>query len=1022
MLVGHIKSKNKRVNMKSKIRLTTVRFVCIVLAFAILFGSAAVLVADLGNSNVALAAKQDSAQATTPIYNDLISGSNEVYLPSYDTEVITDSNLKKPTVKTFGNHEASYYPSYTNKLESADFGNDKKQAILEENQKMLADVNQWYEAGTLKANLKKHVSADGQFSKNGSYDNAPRIEKVVTVNNVTSPRKRSLGVFAPAGEVLTITIDERLVGKLTVNIGYPYEANDIGTNQFGRWPNDRMARFFLSFRLNATVNYIGSPLGGMVTLDGVDKALGNFDITISGGVDMPNYKLGVSTKQDWKNILAAPAPYVWLLTPHQYFVMPKEQIKDVEDPYLAMLWWHKASMISMYSMARENTGHFTTPVITIYDSYVFVGEAVATVWAFYTNAPSYWCKGTLDYDNLMYGGAWGALHEYNHHHQAHSYASTEWGVGGASETTNNVINALCYVLLTDVATTRSETNVFNGWAATSDPYCSYKILQNASANAADYEAFGTNKLYGFVDMIHTFGAAKFVEFLRAMYGFVEVDGFDGENLTQSNYLTTQDGFTLFASLFFKTDFVDYFQDVWHFKVSNSVVRQISKHNFGKYFSITNLYSAGVKGVETGRAYKVSAGESTVLKLDEFTLTSANSYKLAKVSKPKHGTLTDNKDGTYTYLADSDFVDDSFDLTYQVKVGGKSYKRTLVVKLVNADVAQAERAAANKTYPAFADFRSQFLSLWYSDFITTTPSEVKCLDNNGNAVKTTGADINNMFDGNTSTGFHTAWQGAITAYPHNYYFTFDEATDFNRINFTFQDNGTKGYYAIGEYEIYTSNDGENYQLLTSGNNTETNFNVQFEHFVTAKYVKLVVKSNASGKNFTNITEMEFAQSINMGADYNVYSSGEAMFNYQASKWTDVSGNYMNSKAKHTSNGKVSFYLTGTDLMLYSTNAQSKITIDGTTYTIKANDKEYAPSFIIEGLTKGQHYVEIEGVDMTLDMVKIGTEPRASRAETPARNGLDTNWVGLGVAIFVAALFVGTVIAFVVTTLKQRKKNS
>ena len=454
-------------NMKSKLRNTSIRIFSIALALILAFGSVAILLSE-SNSGIALA-KAKTPIADASVNNDLTSGMDEVFLPNYDTEVITKTNLDKPTVKTFGDHDASYYPSYTNQIKDLD--ESKQKIILAENQKMLADVKVWYAAGTLKDNLKKHVSADGQFSNAaGSYDDAPRIEKVITINNKSTPRKRSLGVFAPGGEVLTITIDESLVkAGLTVNIGYPYQGEcDIGGAN-NRWKNDRMAQFFLPFKLTQAVTYIGSPLGGMVTLDGVNTSLGDFDITISGGVDMPDYKLGVSTKEDWKNILAAPGPYVWLLTPYQYFVKPKLEIADIEDPYNAMLWWHKVSMISMYSMAREDTGHFTTPVISVFDSYVYIGEGVAKVWAFVTNAPKYWCHGMVDYGNLMSNGAWGAIHEYNHHHQSHAYASAEWGVGYSDEITNNVVSALSYILLTDVAATRSESNLLNGWGAVSDP-------------------------------------------------------------------------------------------------------------------------------------------------------------------------------------------------------------------------------------------------------------------------------------------------------------------------------------------------------------------------------------------------------------------------------------------------------------------------------------------------------------------------------------------------------------------------
>ena len=569
------------------------KFSCFVLAFVMLFGLYGTL-AGCGGKNDGGAANVVSEPA------------GNIVMPNYDTQVITKTNLKKPSVKTFGKHDVSYYPSYTNKLASADFDNAKKTEILAENQEMLADTKAWFEAGTLRSNLKKHVSADGQFfNANGSYDNAPRIEKVITVNGTTASRKRSLGVFAPAGEVLTITIDESMKGKLTVNIGYPYGDNDIGSGKFGRWPNDRMARFYLSFKLTETVTEIGSPLGGIVSLDG-GSGMGNYKITVSGGIDMPDYKLGVSTQKDWQNILKSPAPYVWLLTPYQYLVMPKAYISDIEDPYNALMWWHKASMISMYAIAREDTAHFMTPIVCTFDSYVYVGEGVAATWAFYTNAPNSWCHGVLDYENLMHNGAWGAIHEYNHHHQAHAYPfnfNTDWGVGYVEEITNNVLSAASYILLTDIASTRSESNILGVWNGVSDPYCNYRLLQNASAGKTTYEQLGTSKLFGFVDMMHTFGAGKFLDFIRAIYGYGDpVAGYTGKNMTQDASLTNMDNFALFACLFYKTDFVDYFTNVWHFNLSADTVSKIKSYNFEPYFSINNLYSAGVKGVETGRAY------------------------------------------------------------------------------------------------------------------------------------------------------------------------------------------------------------------------------------------------------------------------------------------------------------------------------------------------------------------------------------------------------------------------------------
>ena len=1088
-----------------KITIIKNKLICFVLACVMLFGSASVLTGCGKND--------DAADENGSTLN----------MPMYDSEVITKSNLKKPKVKTFGEHEASYYPSYTNQI--SEFDNAKKTEILAENAKMLADTRAWFAEGTLRQNLKKHVSADGQFSNaKGSYDKAPRIEKEITINSKMESRKYSLGVFAPGGEVLTVTIDESLVGKVTVNIGYPYNGEcDISAGYFGRWQNDRMAQFYLEFPLTQTVTEIGSPLGGMVTINGINGA-GNFKITVSGGVDMPSYKLGASTKKDWQNILNAPGPYVWLLTPLQYFVMPKVEIMDIEDPYLALLWWHKASMISMYAMGREDTS-FLTPVISIFDSYVYIGEGVAKVWAYVTNAPKYWCHAILDYNSLMYSaGAWGAIHEFNHHYQSHGYYHTEWGVGYHDEMTNNVLSAASYILLTDIATTRSESNILGGWNAVSDPYSNYKRLLNTSNSTSNYAQMDSNQLFGHVDLMHTFGAEKFIEFLRAMYGYEEVEGYNGGTLLEggTRYLTEQDGFALFASLYYKTDFVDYFTNVWHFNISQSVINQIKSHSFDPYFSITNLYSAGIKGLETGRAYKVNPNKATVFKFNEYTLASTDNYTLKSVSAPQHGKLTQIGDGTYNYVPDAGFNQDSFDLVYEVTIGGKTYTRTLVVKLsanynyietvtYNADASKrglsvqeaidqfandnnvlesgtannfssstpngdnlthfkstvvfpftksvtflvygddkallkignktayttayignldaAKQQEANKltvsvkagvplkieaycfntggggslqlkystdngatyqdipssycygfnatkaeieasktewnVYPAYADFTNKYLNTWYTtNSLRVMASTIECLDNNGEPVKLVdGADINAIIDGDLSTNCHTAWRGQTTAYPHNYYITFAEKASFNEIKFSFLND------AFADYEIYTSEDGVDYKLLNEGTNTKTgttSFSVIFDKSVTTKYIKLVVKSQVEGKAFYNLREIEFLQSLNMGT-YNAFSSANALLNYNK-KWKVVSGNYVNTKAKYTKSGKVKFYIKGTDLMLYSTNAESKIKIDGVTYTIKENRSDYSPSFIIDGLSDGIHLIEINANDMTIDLIK------------------------------------------------------
>ena len=373
------------------------------------------------------------------------TGLDDSYFTTYDIENYMGT-VDYELPKEFGDMDASAYPSiyYPKDFPDLSWSIEDKVEVLDktelgiirkENKKIMDEAEQRIAEG----NLQKHISADGQFFGE-IKDDAPRIKKRVTVNyNVAS--RHSLGVFAPAGEVLTVNIDQETLdqtnekNRLTIIIGYPFWENNVHevARQYFmklKTAQNRMPILFKEFTITSTETKIGTPLGGMVFLKDIPGTITkNFDITISGGVDNPSYQLGISTKEDWEKLMDAPSPYAVLQTPFVYFFVPKMFIQDLEDPYNILMFWHNAASLSNYAMGLDQLGGKIKPVMMIFDSYIASnGAAQAYPGIFIAVCPTSWCSKTLDYNTMISTAEdWGVIHEMNHNFQ---YPNTR-GLGAA---------------------------------------------------------------------------------------------------------------------------------------------------------------------------------------------------------------------------------------------------------------------------------------------------------------------------------------------------------------------------------------------------------------------------------------------------------------------------------------------------------------------------------------------------------------------------------------------------------------
>ncbi len=571
-------------------------------------------------------------------------------------EIIGETNRTLPS--TTGLYETSDYPSSLNIITDVD--TQKRTNIYNENIAIYDDI----ENAINENRLSKHKSADGQFWGTVS-DNAPGIIKKTYVNSSVKG-KHSLGVYAPAGEILTIEISEEMINKgLSVTIGYEISQNQIPLDTFLTGKIDRMPLISKSFNLTSTSTKIGTPLGGAVTINIPNNVTKDFTVTVSGGVDNPVFQLGVNTLEDLKEMEKAPGLIMEYKLPHIRLVMPKSYASYNENTIKALELWHKMTSLSSYAMNREAN---TLPISHYHDSYIPAGAAVAYVNAWFSILPLSWGTDALNYNSLMQSGSWGNFHEYNHHFQSPNYNTMGyWGLESPIEVTNNVLTTLGYILYTDIATTRSETQQpgNGGWNVSTDPYYNLKRVLEVSNESTSFNDWGTNQLYMYAELMHAFGADNFLNFIHSSYGLY------GEY--SKNLLSSVDDFALRASEVFKSNLTYFFTTICKMNLKEQTITAIKNLEYEPYLPLHNLYSNGIQNINTGRTYLLNTNKY-LFDFNKYTISPLE-FTIKEVSKPLYGKLKRNNDGTYTYT-NNNYKKDSFSITYKINYEDKEYLKTL----------------------------------------------------------------------------------------------------------------------------------------------------------------------------------------------------------------------------------------------------------------------------------------------------------------------------------------------------------
>lgn len=498
--------------------------------------------------------------------------------------------------------------------------------------------------GVTQRTLYAHTASVGMYGGNID-ENEPRIVKEVTMR----PRGYSgygvTGLYAPAGEVIKIEIDEKdmaATGGLTIHIGqalYNGQANNIWTakNQMQRFPvilntmvvNKSTATYHEDTK--KWVGYVGSFLGGPLYIRNTGA---KFTATVSGCVAYSHFILGYTTEAEFNENADSSAPYFDLEVWDRGVLHsgPKRYAdgKSYQDIYKAAVLWEKVATVTT---TGSNQG-----IVFLYEAFVAAGAAVAFPGRRSVNCPEGWMASSLNYNGIVTSGAWGNFHEYHHNFQG-------YGVGNGGEVTNNGMTLVSYALFTKISSSRGLANYgagsLGGWNAyTSATWALNEVFKIPKGGEPSN---GKQGLTLYSALLHNFGADNYIRSKVQQQS-------KGYGQSYSGYLRAWQDVT-------HNDMTYFFKDVLC-GIDEATAKEWKNSDYPAFVPVSCVYQTGrsyvydgeKKYFQTMRPYVIPYGQPFEIDLTRYSapdgqyeggsivLPEGFKYRIKSASAPANGTI------------------------------------------------------------------------------------------------------------------------------------------------------------------------------------------------------------------------------------------------------------------------------------------------------------------------------------------------------------------------------------------------
>lgn len=315
--------------------------------------------------------------------------------------------------------------------------------------------------------LQQWKAAPAAASYPGTVDKSiPRGTQRLSIN-LDVPKWHSTGLFASAGEPVTITLQpgcEKM--KLRLRIG----STTCDNTRHGQW--SRAPKVDIEIHLTNLTTIASSPFGGLVYVvvpDSVQSDERVIDITISGACKAAWFKVGRDSLAAWATITNAPAPYGEIESNKIILTVPRSQLAALADPVALMKFWDDVADLDAKLTALPAARRYAERLVG--DDQLCAGWMHA---GYPIMIPNVTTKDLVNLEGLKAKGDWGFFHELGHNHQ-----NGDWTFEGTGEVTVNFFTLYCMEKMCGLPPRQTRmkneaTASYKKWLANNKPYDTWK--------------------------------------------------------------------------------------------------------------------------------------------------------------------------------------------------------------------------------------------------------------------------------------------------------------------------------------------------------------------------------------------------------------------------------------------------------------------------------------------------------------------------------------------------------------------